>query len=66
MHELYLYAIYGVLIRAMSVLLMPRKEHFDKHQSHTEKKAASAGKSVIWRRDQFRQPRWRPIQKVKV
>ncbi|XP_075286472.1 cilia- and flagella-associated protein 221 isoform X1 [Opisthocomus hoazin] len=42
-----------------------KKEHFDKHQSHTEKKAASAGKSVIWRRDQFRQPRWRPIQKVK-
>ncbi|NWX20590.1 PCDP1 protein, partial [Aegotheles bennettii] len=38
------------------------KEHFDKQQSRPEKKAASAGKSVVWRRDQLQ---LRPIQKVK-
>ncbi|XP_056205366.1 cilia- and flagella-associated protein 221 isoform X2 [Falco biarmicus] len=41
------------------------KEHFDKQQSRPEKKAVSAGKSVVWRRDQFSQPRSSPIQKVK-
>lgn len=61
-----LYTIYRVLIRAIFVLLTPRKEHFDKQPSCPEKKAASAGKSVVWRRDQFSQPRSRPIQKVKV
>ncbi|XP_055668330.1 cilia- and flagella-associated protein 221 isoform X2 [Falco peregrinus] len=41
------------------------KEHFDKQRSRPEKKAVSAGKSVVWRRDQFSQPRSSPIQKVK-
>ncbi|XP_068263313.1 cilia- and flagella-associated protein 221 [Nyctibius grandis] len=41
------------------------KEQFDKQQSHPQKKAASAGKSMVWRRDRFSQPRSRPIQKVK-
>ncbi|XP_010573518.1 PREDICTED: cilia- and flagella-associated protein 221 [Haliaeetus leucocephalus] len=41
------------------------KKHFDKQRSCPEKKAASAGKSIVWRRDQFSQPRSRPIQKVK-
>ncbi|XP_050756186.1 cilia- and flagella-associated protein 221 [Gymnogyps californianus] len=41
------------------------KDHFDKQRSRPEKKAASAGKSVVWRRDQFSQPRSRPSQKVK-
>lgn len=66
MHVLDLIAIYRVLIRAISVLLTPRKEHFDKQRSRPEKKAASAGRSVVWRRDQFSQLRSRPIQKVKV
>ncbi|KQK83015.1 primary ciliary dyskinesia protein 1-like protein [Amazona aestiva] len=41
------------------------KEHFDKLRSHPEKKAESAGKFVVWRRNQFSRPRARPIQKVK-
>ncbi|NXT74120.1 PCDP1 protein, partial [Zapornia atra] len=41
------------------------KEQLDKQQSHPEKKAASAGKSVVWRRGQFSQPQLRPIQKLK-
>lgn len=59
-------AIYRVLIGAISVILTPRKEQFEDQQSHTEKKAASAGKSLVWRRHKFSQPRSRPIQKVKV
>ncbi|XP_065494145.1 cilia- and flagella-associated protein 221 [Caloenas nicobarica] len=39
------------------------KEQFENQRSHTEKKAASAGKSLVWRRDKFSQPRSRPIQK---
>ncbi|XP_074949044.1 cilia- and flagella-associated protein 221 [Phalacrocorax aristotelis] len=41
------------------------KEHFDKQRSRPEKKAASAGKSMVWSRDQFSQPQSRPLQKVK-
>ncbi|KAM6070335.1 cilia- and flagella-associated protein 221 isoform 1-T1 [Chlamydotis macqueenii] len=41
------------------------KEHFDKQQIHPERKAASAGKYMVWRRDQFSQLQLRPIQKVK-
>ncbi|XP_009994322.1 PREDICTED: primary ciliary dyskinesia protein 1 [Chaetura pelagica] len=45
------------------------KEHFDKQQSHPEKRAVSAGKPMVWRRDQpiswsgRDRPRWRPIKK---
>ncbi|KAJ7407742.1 cilia- and flagella-associated protein 221 [Willisornis vidua] len=39
------------------------KAHFDKKQSHPEKKTRSAGKFMVWRRDQFSQPRRKPIQK---
>nr|XP_021146856.1 cilia- and flagella-associated protein 221 isoform X1 [Columba livia]XP_021146857.1 cilia- and flagella-associated protein 221 isoform X1 [Columba livia]XP_021146858.1 cilia- and flagella-associated protein 221 isoform X1 [Columba livia] len=46
-------------------LLSLIKEQFEDQQSHTEKKAASAGKSLVWRRHKFSQPRSRPIQKVK-
>ncbi|KAM9380261.1 cilia- and flagella-associated protein 221 [Phaethornis superciliosus] len=38
------------------------KQHFDKQGRHTERRALSAGKSMVWRRNQ---PRLRPIQKVK-
>ncbi|XP_035752216.1 cilia- and flagella-associated protein 221 [Egretta garzetta] len=41
------------------------KEHFDKQRSHPEKKAASPGKPMVWRRDQCSQPLSRPIQKIK-
>nr|XP_010309307.1 PREDICTED: cilia- and flagella-associated protein 221 [Balearica regulorum gibbericeps] len=41
------------------------KEHFNKQRRRPEKKAASAGKSIVWRRGQFSQPQSRPIQKVK-
>ncbi|XP_026708582.1 cilia- and flagella-associated protein 221 [Athene cunicularia] len=41
------------------------KEHFEKQQSRPEKKTASAGKSMVWRRNQFSQTRSKPIQKVK-
>ncbi|NXL37097.1 PCDP1 protein, partial [Glaucidium brasilianum] len=41
------------------------KEHFEKQQSRPEKKTASAGKSMVWRRNQFSHPRSKPIQKVK-
>ncbi|XP_061225965.1 cilia- and flagella-associated protein 221 [Neopsephotus bourkii] len=41
------------------------KERLDKLQSHPEKKAVSAGKFVVWRRNQVSRPRARPIQKVK-
>ncbi|KAJ7403298.1 cilia- and flagella-associated protein 221 [Pitangus sulphuratus] len=39
------------------------KEHSDKQQSHPAKKAGSAGKFMVWRRDQLSQPRLKPIQK---
>ncbi|KAM6129380.1 LOW QUALITY PROTEIN: cilia- and flagella-associated protein 221 [Pterocles gutturalis] len=42
-----------------------KKQQFEKQQSRPEKKAASARKYVVWRREQFSQPRSRPIQKVK-
>uniref|UniRef100_A0A8B9B940 Cilia and flagella associated protein 221 n=1 Tax=Anser brachyrhynchus TaxID=132585 RepID=A0A8B9B940_9AVES len=38
-------------------------ERFEKQQSRPQRKAVSAGKSVLWRRLQFSQPRSRPIQK---
>ncbi|XP_071602656.1 cilia- and flagella-associated protein 221 [Heliangelus exortis] len=38
------------------------KQHFDKQGSCTERRVLSAGKSMVWRRNQ---PRLRPIQKVK-
>ncbi|KAM6332542.1 cilia- and flagella-associated protein 221 [Podargus strigoides] len=41
------------------------KEHFKKQRNRPERKTASAGKSMVWKRDQFSQPRLRPIQKVK-
>ncbi|NXW51244.1 PCDP1 protein, partial [Nyctiprogne leucopyga] len=41
------------------------KEHFDEQQSHPEKKTGSAGKSMVWRRDQFSQPQLKPVQKLK-
>ncbi|XP_010295683.1 PREDICTED: cilia- and flagella-associated protein 221, partial [Phaethon lepturus] len=41
------------------------KEHFDKQRSCPEKKAVSAGKSMVWRRGPFSQSRSRPIQKAK-
>ncbi|NWJ02546.1 PCDP1 protein, partial [Crypturellus undulatus] len=41
------------------------KEEFEKQRSPSKKKAVSAGKSLVWRRDQSSQPRSRPIQKVK-
>ncbi|XP_014794464.1 PREDICTED: cilia- and flagella-associated protein 221 [Calidris pugnax] len=41
------------------------KERFDKQQTAPEKKAVSAGKSMVWRRGQFSRPRSRPLQKVK-
>ncbi|NXI65516.1 PCDP1 protein, partial [Anseranas semipalmata] len=40
-------------------------EQFEKRHSRPEKKAVSAGKSVVWRKVQFSQPRSRPIQKVR-
>ncbi|XP_025964845.2 cilia- and flagella-associated protein 221 [Dromaius novaehollandiae] len=41
------------------------KEEFEKQRSPLKKKAVSAGKSLVWRRDQSSQPRSKPIEKVK-
>ncbi|NXL85339.1 PCDP1 protein, partial [Alectura lathami] len=41
------------------------KEQFGKQQSHPEKKAAFAGKSLVWRRDPFSLPPSKAMQKVK-
>ncbi|NXA42762.1 PCDP1 protein, partial [Eudromia elegans] len=41
------------------------KEEFEKQRSPSKKKAVSAGKSLLWRRDPSSQLQSRPIQKVK-
>ncbi|NXC45753.1 PCDP1 protein, partial [Penelope pileata] len=41
------------------------KEQFEKQQSRPEKKAVSARKSLVWRRDRFGLPQSKAIQKVK-
>ncbi|POI35989.1 hypothetical protein CIB84_000262 [Bambusicola thoracicus] len=52
-------------INMSDVSIGQRKEQFEKQQRHPEKKAASVGKSLVWRRDKFSLPRSKAIQKVK-
>lgn len=62
----YTYIQFTEYLEEQSFLLTLRNEQFEKQQSRPQRKAVSAGKSVLWRRLQVSQPQSRPIQKVRV